>query len=453
MNQSFPIDTIAAISSPRGRGGIAVLRVSGAEAFQVVEKITKLKKNFSELNSHQVYLGKIYDEGRLVDEVLLTIFRAPNSYTGENVVEISCHGNDFITSQILELLLKHCRLANPGEFTLRAFLNQKMDLTQAEAVGNLLMAQTIQAQKTSLMQLEGKLVKRIKAVLAKITSLRIKFELSIDFIEDEVPLYDQDQLEAELLDIHKELSELERSGHDGMIIQDGLKISLAGSPNVGKSSLFNSFLETERAIVTPIPGTTRDYLEEAISLNGYLVRFFDTAGIRESVDTVEQIGIERSWEKINQSDYIIYLSSKDISIMDQKEFIESIPSDKLIKVFNKADLLNEKEKTDLINQGWILCSTVTKDGLTELISYICSLFTNMDEEISSGVISNARQLSAVKKAIESVNQAILSFQNYFGVEFIAFDLKISSEALEEIIGRVSSDDLLNQIFDNFCIGK
>lgn len=452
MKTAFPQDTIAAISTPRGKGGISVIRISGPDAFSVVQKISEIKKLLTDQPGHTMLFGRIMDDQRLVDEVLFSVFKAPNSYTGENVVEISCHGNEFITSQILELLLRHCRLANPGEFTLRAYLNNKMDLTRAEAVGNLLMAQTLQAQKASLMQLEGKLEKKIKSILRKITDLRIKFELSIDFVEDEVPLFDQDQLLTDLLKIKESLVELEKSGRDGLIVQDGLKISLAGAPNVGKSSLFNRFLETERAIVTPIPGTTRDYLEEAVSLNGYLVRFFDTAGIREASDSVEKIGIERSRQMISQADYVLALYSPDVEKEDET-YLYQIAPEKIIRVLNKSDLLTDKERQKYQSEGWILCSTLNPEGLNPLTEKLISLFGDMDEEISGGVISNARQLSAVRKALESIDQAERSFRHESGVEFIAFDLKICSEALEEIIGRVTSDDLLNQIFDNFCIGK
>lgn len=446
-------ETIAAISTPRGKGGISVIRVSGPQAVFVVQNICKTRKPLSEHPSRQSLFTVVMDQERLVDEVLVTIFRAPHSYTGEDVVEISCHGNEFITTQILELLLSQCRMANPGEFTFRAFLNQKMDLTRAEAVGNLLMAQTLQSQKAALMQMEGKLENRIRRILSKLTDLRIKFELAIDFIEDEIPLFEENDLMTALMDIENELIALEKSGHDGLIVNEGLKISLAGAPNVGKSSLFNRFLESERAIVTPIPGTTRDYLEEAIAIEGYLVRFFDTAGIRDAVDQVEQIGINRSWEIIKDSDYVLYLSSSEQSDDMNELFLSQLPEDKVIRVYNKCENLTDTELNKLEKEGWIPCSAITPGGLDGLKQHLLSLFGNVDSEMEAGMISNARQLSAVRKSLKSLLQAKQAMNQSLGVEFIAFDLKECSVALEEIIGKVSSDDMLNSIFDRFCIGK
>jgi tRNA modification GTPase len=446
-------DTIAAISTPRGRGGIAIIRVSGPDSFKLAEKYLKIKKPIDSLKSRTAYRSAFYNNAELVDDVMFTLFRAPKSYTGEDILEISCHGNDFIAVQILEALLQDARLANPGEFTLRAFLNNKMDLTRAEAIGNLLMAQTQKAQKASLMQIEGKLEAKIGSLLKKITDYRIQFELAIDFIEDEVPVINEEKLKKSISDLIDELEILVENGHDGMIIQDGLKICLAGEPNVGKSSLFNRFLQTERAIVTPIPGTTRDYIEEAISLDGNLIRIFDTAGIREANDHVEKIGIEKSYSLMQDADFVVLIMEKDSETDFETEIEKDINAQQLIKVINKSDLLSENEKRDLSEKGYILCSTMQDNGLDELKAVLLKRFANIDQEIESGIISNARQLAAAKKALNSVKNAYSALNNNMGVEFVAFDLKEASLSLEEIIGKISTDELLDQIFENFCIGK
>ncbi|MCK4695986.1 MAG: tRNA uridine-5-carboxymethylaminomethyl(34) synthesis GTPase MnmE, partial [Candidatus Cloacimonetes bacterium] len=300
-------DTISAISTPPGIGGISVLRVSGDKAIGVVDKIFHGKRSLKSTQTHKAIFGKILDEKKLIDEVIVTTFRAPHSYTGEDVVEISCHGSTFITNQILEILLRTTRLANPGEFTQRAFLNDKIGLTQAEAVGDIINAKTKISHLAAVQQFEGSLRHRIEKLLNKITEYRTLLELEIDFLEQDVPEIDLKKLERDLKKLLQNLEQLARTGNEGIILKDGLKVSLVGAPNVGKSSIFNAFLETERAIVTPHPGTTRDYLEEAISLKGYLIRFFDTAGIRDTSDDIEKIGVQRSYKIIEESHKVLFI--------------------------------------------------------------------------------------------------------------------------------------------------
>lgn len=465
MYQSLS-DTISAISSPRGRGAIAIIRVSGEKAIDTVLSFVKPTLNSLKIKPRKSYFARFYDDEQLIDEVLFTCYFAPHSYTGENLVEISCHGNDFIASQILETLLKKTRLAEPGEFTLRAFLNHKMDLTRAEAVGNLLMAQTKKAQQASLAQLEGKLEKKINQILEDILDLRMQCELAIDFIEDEVDIIENNRIEEKLNAILNLLLKLEKTGRDGLIIHEGLKICLVGEPNVGKSSLFNKILDMDRAIVSDIPGTTRDYLEEAISLNGNLIRFFDTAGIRQSGDLIEKMGIDRSKQIVAQADLVFLLLDAQIimqtpNISDfqaylsdlQDKLIKSTSQEKIIPIINKSDLLSPALKAKLLNHQIILCSSITEDGLDSLRAYLLNYFSSFAHEIDAGLISNARQLSAVSKAKEAIIQAINTLQMSTGIEFIAFDLASASAHLEEIIGKISTDDILNKIFENFCIGK
>ena len=441
------LDTICAISTPRGNAALAIIRISGNETLHIVKQVTKTKVSLLKYN--KMYKTTFYESERVLDEGMICLFKAPKSYTGEDMAELYCHGNDFTVSQVLESVLKYCRLAEKGEFTFRAFLNRKIDLTQAEAVGNLLNAQTKQAQKAALLQLEGRLYHKIKSTLDKLIELRILFELAIDFIEEEVPEFDSDKILIKINSILEELQVLINTAHDGIIAQEGIKICLAGAPNVGKSSVFNAFLETERAIITPIPGTTRDYLEERFSLNGYLIRLFDTAGIHESDDLVEQIGIERSLDIIQKADLVFYITSPDIDEKTNDDFIKSLPQEKTVKVLNKADLLPNRAMI----HDYVLCSTITKDGLNDLKKDIISRFKNIDTELESGILTNARQLACVKNSYECLLKAKNAVQNEMGIDFITFDIQQASYALEEIIGRVSSDDILDRIFSEFCIGK
>ncbi|MEA2095829.1 MAG: tRNA uridine-5-carboxymethylaminomethyl(34) synthesis GTPase MnmE [Candidatus Cloacimonadota bacterium] len=446
-------DTISAISTPLGIGGISVIRISGDEAINVVSKIFKSKTNLNDQPSHKAIFGRISDAGKLVDEVLVTVFKVPHSYTGENVVEISCHGSTFITNQILQILLRDTRLAEPGEFTQRAFLNDKIGLTQAEAVGDLLTAKTKISHIAALQQYEGRLRSRIEKLLAQLTDFRTQLELEIDFLENDLDEIDNSKFINELTTLNNELIFLAKTGEEGLIIKDGLKVSLVGSPNVGKSSIFNSFLETERAIVTPIPGTTRDYLEEVISLNGYLVRIFDTAGLREATDQIEKIGIKRSYEIIEDSHKVLFVIDGDENKKEYDTLTKLVDKNKIIKVLNKSDKFDETELQTYKKKGYIICSTLENSGLSELKNSLLRNIEISEEELHSGILTNTRQISAVTKATQSVSKALESINNGMGYEFTAFDLKEASTALEEIIGKVTSDDILNNIFANFCIGK
>jgi tRNA modification GTPase len=462
MNQSMS-DTIAAISTAKGKSALSVIRISGPKTFELLAKIVKSKINFEKLQLKEskkvfrkMYKANFYDENRLIDEGMICLFKAPSSFTGEDMAELYCHGNDFIVSQVLESILRYCRLATKGEFTLRAFLNRKIDLTQAEAIANLLSAQTKKAQKAALLQLEGRLKTNISSILSDITKLRVIFELAIDFVEDEVPEFDIENLLKDIDDIIFRLQSLINTAHDGIVVQNGIKICLAGAPNVGKSSIFNAFLQTERAIVTPIPGTTRDYIEEAFALSGYLIRLFDTAGIRDSQDTVEKIGIERSLSLIQTADIVFYVTTNEISEDINNEFLALLPPSKTIKVINKADLLTYEQQENFVKQAYVLCSAVQGkevDGLKNLKEKLLANFNNIDDELENGVITNSRQLSCVKNCLDSVLKAKEGLLNENGIDFVAFDIQQASNALENIIGRISNDDILNKIFDNFCIGK
>ena len=443
-------DTICAISTPPGNGAIAIIRISGEDAITIADSFFKSKKKLTNANSHTLSFGKFINKtGKIIDEVLVSIFKAPKSYTGENMVEISCHGSNFIANNILEVLLTKARLANPGEFTERAFFNDKMDLTQAEAVGDLLMAKTYFSHLSAINQLEGSIHKKIDSILKKLTAYRTLLELEIDFSEQDLPDIDMSEIRGNLINLKNELYELVENSKKGIILKDGLKISLVGAPNVGKSSIFNKMLKTERAIVTPIPGTTRDFLEEAISLDGYLIRIFDTAGLRNTDDSIERIGIERSYDVIQNSDIVLYITDKINDEVERNKLLKSVEKSKIINVFNKSDLFKDRN----ISSSYILCNTIKEGGLSQLKEEIKKRIDVDPNIIKNGMLSNARQLAAAQKALESIEKSIDALESDLGFEFIAFDLKEASSALEEIIGKITSDDILNGIFANFCIGK
>ncbi|MCF7793658.1 MAG: tRNA uridine-5-carboxymethylaminomethyl(34) synthesis GTPase MnmE [Candidatus Cloacimonetes bacterium] len=446
-------DTISAISTPIGIGGISVIRVSGEKSIQVVDQVFQAKKSLEEYPSHKAVFGRIVDDKQLIDEVVVTVFIAPHSYTGENVVEISCHGSTFVTNKILEILLRKTRLAEPGEFTQRAFLNEKIGLTQAEAVGDLLSSQTRIAHLAAVQQYEGSLRRRIEKLLNKITEYRTLLELEIDFMEQGLDQIDTDDLLEKIKILQSDIEKLARTGAEGMIIKEGLKVSLVGAPNVGKSSIFNAFLQNERAIVTPHPGTTRDYLEEAVSLNGYLVRFFDTAGIRKTENQIEQLGIDRSYEIIKQSHKILFIIDGEENETEYQKLAELVPKENIIKVINKTDLIDKNELSKFIESDYIPCSAISDDGLEKLKEILLNDIQISQAELQSGILTNTRQIAAVQRANESIRKAVSSLQNELGYEFTAFDLKEASTALEEIIGKITTDDILNQIFENFCVGK
>jgi len=450
---NYKSDTISAISTPAGTGGIAVLRVSGDNAIKVVFVIFQSKKSITSIKSHTAIFGKIYDKQKIIDEVVVTVFKAPKSYTGEDVVEISCHGSNFIAHQILELLLQKTRLANPGEFTQRAFFNNKLDLTQVEAVGDLINAKTKKSHQAALQQLEGSLHRKIEKLLAKLTEYRTLIEIEIDFIEQGLSELNIQKIEKDLGKLLSDLNKLAATGDEGLILRDGLKISLVGAPNVGKSSIFNAFLETERAIVTPHPGTTRDYLEEVISLKGYLVRIFDTAGLRKTQDSIEKIGISRSYQIIENSHKALFIIDGNENEQELKQLQKLTDPAKIIKILNKSDLFSKNEKENFQQKDYIICSAIEKEGLSRLKDHLLKEIEISEEELHSGILTNTRQIAAVKRSIKSLEKAIDSIKKKLGYEFTAFDLKEASSALEELIGKITTDDILNEIFSNFCIGK
>lgn len=448
-------DNIAAPATPLQNSAIAVIRLSGPEVISIVSKSFhphSAKKNLNSQKGYRIVYGKFRFEDKTIDDVMVSVFHEPRSYTGENMVEIYCHGSTYVVSKLMETLLADVRYAQPGEFTKRAFLNNKIDLTQAEAINDLINSKTEKTHMLAQAQYEGSLLGKISELLKELTDIRINFELDIDFTEEEVTELHLPDLLTRLSGFRKKLELLINTGKDGRIVRDGLKVSITGPPNVGKSSIFNAFLETERAIVTPTPGTTRDYIEEAVSIKGYLIRLYDTAGIRRTSNTVEQIGIERSHSIIEKSDLVLYVTdnpqlAEDINYRTKK-------ADQCVKyILHKSDLYPKSTINRCRDSGFIITSVKIPDGLQEIKQALIDFINIRESDVESGVLTNSRHLSAVKKSLAAVTHALESISCGLGSEFTAFDLKQASSYLEEIIGKISTDDILNNIFDNFCIGK
>lgn len=442
--------TIAAISTPAGIGGISIVRMSGSKSISILSKSLKCKTLPKNFRTNSIHHGKFVDSGKIIDDVMVSVFISPNSYTGEDIVEINCHGGNFVTHRILQILLKNgAQIAKPGEFTKRAFLNGKMDLTEAEAVIDLIHSKTKHSQEVAISQLEGKLYSSIKKILNKITNLRTEIELNIDFSEQGLEKINFKELLEKLRIVKKEIELLVNTGNEGIILNEGYRVVIAGESNAGKSSIFNKLVENERSIVTDIPGTTRDYIEEDISLQGYLIKVFDTAGLRKSNNKIENVGIEKSFSIINKAHLLLWVYDITANI---KSSMKSQLNDKdFIEVFNKIDLV--KNKTIYKNSSIAYVSALTGEGIDKLKAKIISKIDVNKYDISNGLISNSRQLAAATKGLKALKKAMKATQEKIGLEFIAFDLRTASKALEEIIGKITSDEIINSIFDKFCVGK
>ncbi len=444
-------DSICAQISAAGNAAITVLRISGSDAISIVAKYFTPADKLLSSPSHRLIHGMFHNaQGKPIDEVLLSVFRAPHSYTGENSVEVSCHGNPNLASRIMECLLLHARMAKPGEFTLRAYLNGKLDLSQAEAVNDLITAKASKAESAALMQLQGKLGSHLQGILARIGEARLRCELAIDFADQDLPQIDLDDLNNRIVGLINDISALTAKGEQGRCIREGIKICLAGAPNAGKSSLFNALLQQNRAIVTAHPGTTRDYLEESISLNGFPLVIYDTAGLRSSNDEVESAGIAKSYELMQSADIIIYLI--DASQRASCDATEINPDylHKTIIVYSKADLLSPAKPLDSSD---IYCSVIQPKGLDALSSAILKRLMLSDDILNEPLATNSRHLAALAKSKLALTNAKAALDDNAGYEFIAFELISAANAIEEIVGTVSTDEMLDNIFSNFCIGK
>ncbi|MDD4308758.1 MAG: tRNA uridine-5-carboxymethylaminomethyl(34) synthesis GTPase MnmE [Candidatus Cloacimonetes bacterium] len=447
----YSADPICALITPAGHSAIAVIRISGNGVIDLVAQHFSNAKKLLKSPSHRLLHGVFGDSPQhQIDEVLVSLFRNPNSYTGEDCIEISCHGNPNIAKRILQSLLKHSRMAKPGEFTLRAYLNGKLDLSQAEAVNDLINASVSKAENAALMQLRGILSKHLQEILQRITEARLRCELAIDFADQDLPSIDLADLRLRILNLFTDAKDLANKGEQGRKIREGIKICLAGAPNTGKSSLFNAFLQQNRAIVTPHPGTTRDYLEESISLAGFPVVIVDTAGLRDSEDEIENQGIAKSYELMQEADIVLYLIDSTNPVLPASANFPMEYLDRSIIVYSKADLLPE----DYVRHAeGIYCSVLQPSGLVALSKAILTRLNLSDTLLENPLVTNVRHLAALAGCIESLQNALLSLDNGSGFEFVAFELASASGFLEEILGVITPDHLLENIFSNFCIGK
>ena len=447
------IEPIVAQITPPGTAAINVIRISGKDCIELVAKQFSQPQKLIQAPGNTILHGYFLDEQReAIDEVVLSVYRAPRSYTGDDTVELSCHGNPRLAARILKTLLLSARLANPGEFTLRALHNGKLDLIQAEAVSDLINAPTRKGEAAALSQLRGGLSETINELLEQIINLRMRCEMGIDFADQDLPPIDEQVLAQDLASLLERLKQMISSAEHGRLIREGFRVCLAGAPNSGKSSLFNAFLKQNRAIVTPHPGTTRDYLEESISLEGYWVILFDTAGLRESADLIEQEGIKLSKKLMNEADLVLYLV--DASTHQEPPQLDN--PDKTLIVLSKADLVSPAKLHELKSKTAhevVTASVMSEDGLDELYTTILSRLEYNKEDAGTPLVTNTRHLAALQVCSTALTNAQKALNQDLGFEFVAFDLIAASAALEEIIGLVSPDDLLNRIFSDFCIGK
>ncbi len=458
----FIDDTIVAIATAPGEGGIGILRISGEKSLEVAQSIFKSisGKRIDEYNNRTLIYGNIVDNDKIIDEVLLAYMKGPKSYTAEDVVEINCHGGFISVKKILELILsKDVRLAEAGEFTKRAFLNGRIDLSQAEAVIDVINAKTSKSHEVAQEQLEGALSLKIRSLRDKVTELLGHVTVAIDYPEEDIEFITYNTLKEKTEELEKEIKKLFDSSESGKIFREGLKTVIIGKPNVGKSSLLNMILGEKRAIVTDIPGTTRDVIEEFVNLRGIPIKIVDTAGIRETEDVVEKIGVEKSRKSLSSADLVIMVLDYSEKLTDEDiEILESIDKSKTVVLLNKTDLKKQIEEEKISyyveNNSIIEISALKQEGIEKLEDKIESLVYKGEVRNSSDiVISNTRHRDALAKAHKSVLDALDAIYQNMPLDFIEVDLKNIWDYLGYINGDTVTEDLLDNIFSNFCIGK
>jgi tRNA modification GTPase len=448
-----PADTIAAIATPSGIGAIGVIRISGEEAIHKANLLFP-KKDLLKAKTHTLHFGPLEHEGFLLDEVLLSVFKAPNSYTSENSVEISCHGSPFILQKVMEVLMEiGVRPADSGEFTLRAFMNGKLDLSQAEAVSDLIVSETEAAHHAALFQMRGGFSNRIKDLRGRLLQFTSLIELELDFAEEDVEFANRELLSKLLDEIEQEVQKLAESFKLGNVIKSGVNVVIAGRPNAGKSTLLNNILNEERAIVSEIPGTTRDAIEDVITIEGIRFRFIDTAGIRSTTDELENIGIGRTLEKLKEAQLIIYLFDVNtISVEGLQQDIDSLPTGKIIiPVGNKIDLL--KGQLEKFKEDAIFISGKKNENIDALRSELIRNLNIETKQTNDPVVTNIRHFNALQRILSSIKSVKSGMASNMTSDFLVIDIRHALHEMGEITGEITTDEILGNIFSKFCIGK
>jgi len=455
-------DTITAISTPKGEGAIAIVRLSGDEAVQIANKLFK-EKDLNIVDSHTIHYGHLVDpsSGNTVEEVMVSILRAPKTFTREDVVEINCHGGIFSVNKVLELVLSQgARLAEPGEFTKRAFLNGRIDLSQAEAVMDLIRSKTDRAMAIAMNQVEGRLSKLVNGLRQTLLEILAHIEVNIDYPEyDDVEEMTNTVLIEKAKTVRVEIQKLLETSKQGKILREGLSTVIIGRPNVGKSSLLNTLVQESKAIVTDIPGTTRDVIEEYVNVKGVPLRLIDTAGIRETKDVVEAIGVERSKKVLNLADLVLFVlnNNEQLSEEDRKLFVEMSGKD-VIVIINKTDLpqkLDLNEVKALVGNAKVVTTSLKEEkGIDDLEKAIADLyFEGQIEAQDLTYLSNARHIALLKQSEQTINDAIEAMKNGMPIDLVQIDLTRAWELLGEIVGDTVQESLINQLFSQFCLGK
>lgn len=471
MNNPIINDTIIALATSSGVGAIAVIRLSGEDSVEIVNRffVSKYgKKDLNKVQSHTILLGNIVDRNRVIDEVLVSVFKNPHSYTGENVVEISCHGSVYIQQEIIQLFIKNgVRNANAGEFTLRAFLNGKMDLTQAEAVADLISSNSAASHQVALQQMRGGFSNEIKNLRQQLLNFASLIELELDFSEEDVEFADRAEFNRLVEKISSVLKRLIDSFALGNVLKNGIAVAIVGEPNVGKSTLLNALLNEEKAIVSHIAGTTRDAIEDEIAIDGVAYRFVDTAGIRTTEDLVESLGIQKTFEKIDQAQLVIYvfdlekIKNKQLTLLGIQEEIKKIkdnyPNKKLLIIANKVDIadaaLIEKTTEAFQNASLLFLSAKEKIGIHELTATLTLMANKGALSNNETIVSNSRHFEALNNALIAIKEVQKGIDNNISADLFAIDIRQALFHLGEITGEVTTEDLLGNIFANFCIGK
>lgn len=448
--------TIAAISTPAGTGGISIVRMSGDKALDILKKVFKTR-NLNTFDSHTIKYGHIVDnDGNVVDEVLASYFKAPKTYTGEDICEINCHGGNIVTKQVLELLLKNgAVLADGGEFTKRAFLNGKMDLSQAEAVIDIINSKSDKEKKSSLNQLKGVLGRKIKEIKADFVDILVDIEANIDYPEYDIEEVRREKIFKVLEENIEKMDKLEKSFESGRVLKNGVNTVIVGKPNVGKSSLLNVLLKEERAIVTEIPGTTRDTIEEYLTVRGVPLKITDTAGIRKTEDLVEGIGVEKSIKALENAELVlILLDGTKCLEKEDYEILEKVKSKKHLIIINKTDLNSNIEKEKLYGEDIVEISTKTLDGMEKLEEKIEKMFNQNEVDVDTEiVITNLRHKDLITKAKEQIKHIDEALKVGLPIDMVSIELQNAVQFLGEITGETVSEDVVNGIFKKFCVGK